>query len=215
MVRRSPVFAALRAASLLASLSVVASLSGVAQAQQGAAPQGMAAQEPAAPAPVTPKTTIETSQFRRLALMARYFQYEDEVTDELMLSFLRHYSGKQVLDMEDPASVRQEIKAVLDKSSERPPVVLPRRGYAAAALLLIILSSGWGVMHRKITRDEQAELKTLVHELDALDPTMTSAAIWHSVKDPLQIRRYEDMTWWDYWRSRGALQQKLAQLRRG
>src|SRR3989304_6846467 len=53
---------------------------------------------------------------RAAALIARYFHYEDEVTDQLMLSFLRHYSGRHDVDMEDPASVRMEIKAVLDKS---------------------------------------------------------------------------------------------------
>lgn len=160
------------------------------------------------------KRFLSARQRRRAAaLMARYFQHEDEVTDALMLSFLRHYSGKQALDMEDPACVRQEIKAVLDKSSEKPPVVLPRWSYAFAALAAVMIVVGWGGTHRKITRAEQAELKSLVHEVDALDPTMTSAAIWNSVKAPLQVRRYEDMTWWDYWQSRRALEDRRDRLR--
>lgn len=145
---------------------------------------------------------------RAAALMARYFQYEDEVTDTLMLSFLRHYSGKTAVDMEDPSSVRLEIKAVLDTAH---PAVPDRRRWLAALLLLgALAAAGFAATQRQITREEQAELKALVRVADAADPEKTSAAIWREIKAPAGVRRYEDLTWWDYRRARKILAAKNA-----
>lgn len=157
------------------------------------------------------RTLTKLQRRRVVALMARYFHYEDDVTDELMLSFLRHYSGRGTVDMEDPASVRLEIKAVLDRAEERKPLWL-KEGWAVASVLTALLLLGWGFMHQKISREQQAELKALVHTVDVLDTEKTSAAIWKTVKAPMKVRRYEDMTWWDYRRSRALLEENLKRL---
>lgn len=147
---------------------------------------------------------------RAAALMARYFLHEEDVTDELMMSFLRHYSGKGAVDMEDPTSVRMEIKAVLDKSVARAP---HRYGRWIAGGVICAAIVAWGVTHRPITREQQAELKELVHQVDVLDEQKTSAAIWNSVKNPLGVRRYDDMTWLDYHRSRAVLEKRLREFK--
>ena len=59
------------------------------------------------------------------ALIARYFFYEDCTTDALIMSFLRHYAGFRAIDMEDPASVRQALKTVLDQSVIAEPLPSP------------------------------------------------------------------------------------------
>jgi hypothetical protein len=164
------------------------------------------------------KKVLPARQHQRVAaLMARYFQYEDEVTDELMLSFLRHYSSHNAVDMEDPASVRMEIKAMLDKSQEQGPAGQERRRLAtmaAAFTLLLSVLYGWDFIHRPMTRDQQEELKALVHRIDNLEPDKTSAAIWKTVKAPLQVKRYQDMTWWEYRQSRKILEKQLAALQK-
>ena len=157
----------------------------------------------------------EKQHQRVTALMARYFHHDEQVTDQLMLSFLRHYSGRSVVDLEDPTSVRMEIKAVLDKSRERQSGG-GKRLAVQMSVFVIALSGlyGWNFTHQKISRAQQAELKSLVRQIDKLDPQMTSAAIWNTVKAPLQIRRYEDMTWWDYRQGREMLVERLTLLQK-
>src|SRR3972149_11504916 len=110
---------------------------------------------------------------RAAALIARYFHHEDEVTDQLMLSFLRHYSGAHDGDMEDPTSVRMEIKAVLDKSQMYDPAAHGKKRILAAFFFgVIIMAVGlgaWEIVHKKITKEQQAELKALVRQVDELD----------------------------------------------
>jgi hypothetical protein len=154
---------------------------------------------------------------RVAALMARYFQYEDEVSDQLMLSFLRHYSGHGAVDMEDPTSMRMEIKAALDKSRERASFLDGAgRGAAVLAAFGVLLAGlyGWELTHRPITRGEQAELKALVRQIGELAADRTTAAIWKTVKEPLQVKSYQEMTWWDYRRSRAMLAEELAALKK-
>ena len=158
----------------------------------------------------------EKQRQRAAALMARYFHHEDEVTDQLMLSFLRHYSNQNEVDMEDPASVRLEIKAVLDKSHEQVPLVQGRKRMIAAFVIAMIVMaaslSAWNFTHTKITKQQQAELKALVHQIEVLDPQLTTAAVWNSVKAPLQVKSYQEMTWWDYRRGRKMLEERIEEL---
>ncbi|MCE9507783.1 MAG: hypothetical protein K8R48_05625 [Alphaproteobacteria bacterium] len=155
---------------------------------------------------------------RAAALMARYFHHEDEVTDQLMLSFLNHYSGQQEVDMEDPTSVRMEIKAVLDKSQlydhaggggKRRLATL-----AIAVMVMVLPLMAWGVSHQKINKEQQAELKAMVQRIVELDPYATHAALWAEVKQPLGIRSYQDITQWDYWQSRKRLEKRFNDLSR-
>lgn len=151
------------------------------------------------------KALSRAKKRRAAALMARYFQHEDDLNDALMLSFLRHYSGRGDVDMEDPTSVRMEIKAVLDGAREGAG----GRGAAffivVGALLMALAFSGWELGHRKITPAQQAELKELVHDIAELDPATTSAGIWADVKEPLKVRSYQDITLWDFAASRDML----------
>ncbi len=90
---------------------------------------------------------------RVAALVARYFYHEDEVTDQLILSFLRHYSNGNVLDMEDPASVRMEIKSVLDQSRVRQSVPILRVAVGLSFVALVAAGAyGWNAAHEPITR---------------------------------------------------------------
>lgn len=155
---------------------------------------------------------------RAAALMARYFHYEDEVTDQLMLSFLNHYSGQHEVDMENPTSVRMEIKAVLDKSHmyDRETYGGKRRlaAFVIAVAVAAVSLGVWEFSHQKITREQQVELKEMVHRIAALDQNATHAAIWAEVKQPLQVRSYQDITWWDYRQSRKRLQKRFNDLSR-
>ncbi len=155
----------------------------------------------------------EKQRQRATALMARYFHHEDGVTDQLMLSFLRHYSNNNEIDMEDPASVRMEIKAVLDKSQMQVSALYSWKrvltGFLVGVLMMAVNLGGWEATHRKITREQQAELKDLVHQIDVLDRNKTAAAIWNEVKTPLQIKSYQEMSWWDYRQGREMLKKRL------
>jgi hypothetical protein len=155
---------------------------------------------------------------RVAALMARYFHHEDGMTDQLMLSFLNHYSGEHEVDMEDPTSVRMEIKAVLDKSRLYDHATVSRRRILATAVIAGMMTAlalgAWGFSHQKITREQQAELKEMVHRIAELDRDTTHAAIWAEVKEPLQVRSYQDISWWDYYQSKTRLEKRFNDLSR-
>lgn len=151
---------------------------------------------------------------RRVAgLMARYFHYEEDVTDQLMLSFLRHYSGQREIDMEDPASVRLEIKAILDRAVTRPPFIPP----AVTALLLGMILSiaafySWDLSQMTVTPAQQQGLRERVEKIAAADGTLTHGAIWAQVKRPLNINRYDEMSYWDYSSAEKRLDEWLAEI---
>ncbi|MBU6475854.1 MAG: hypothetical protein KGQ70_07790 [Alphaproteobacteria bacterium] len=155
------------------------------------------------------KRALPPAERKRAAgLMARYFYHEEEVTDELMLSFLRHYSCGKVLDMEDPASVRMEIKSVLDQSEAQKGRARGSVMMAALAALFFFLY-GWTFAHRPVTPAEQADLKALVRDTVSRDSSLTIAAVWDTVKKPLHLRRYADMDQWQYWWSKSMLEDEL------
>jgi hypothetical protein len=162
------------------------------------------------------RSLTEQQRQRAAALMARYFHHEDEVTDVLMLSFLRHYSGAGDIDMEDPASVRLEIKAVLDKSRVTAPEVQGRKRlkavFVGGAIIVAVLCGAWDIGHRTITKDQQAELKSLVRQIVERDKTATAAGIWADMKEPLNVRSYQDIPWWRYWQGRGLLEGRLGKV---
>lgn len=163
------------------------------------------------------KRTLTANQKQRAAaLMARYFLHEEDVTDQLILSFLNHYAGKNTLDADDPTSVRMEIKAVLDQSRAYEPESSVQKllTFVMAALILVAAGTGgWEIVHKKISKEQQAELKSLVRQIAALDQAASPAAVWSDIKTPLQVRSYQDISWWHYRRSHAALQKRLEDLR--
>jgi hypothetical protein len=164
------------------------------------------------------RTLTQKQKQRVTALMARYFHHEDEVSDALMMSFLNHYSGHAEVDIEDPTSVRMEIKSLLDKSQFHNPAPSGRSRMLAAfvggALIVAVSAGAWEVTHRAITKTQQAELKALVHQIAELDHDATSAGIWSEVKQPLQVKSYQDITWWGYLQGREILEKRLKELQR-
>lgn len=138
---------------------------------------------------------------RTAALLARYFQHEDDVSDELLLSFLHHYSGRKEVDMEDPTSVRMEIKSLLDRTAPLEQNIPRRRPFLSTliALLMTGLSlSVWQLSQKTITPVQQAALKGKVVQISVLDKNIKPATVWASIKKPLQARRYQDISWWRY-----------------
>ena len=190
MAFRPPVPFAVRAASLIALASLVGTLSAttMAQAQQPAGPQGMVAQEQAAPVPVTPKTSIETSQFRRLALMARYFDYESGrlALDRSRRRSVKAYAASLVQDFRADftrltagagifSSLPTSLPADLD--APIPPFVDDRR-----AKMLNQLASAEGSAFDRLFMDIQAGVQDETMNLYATyiqsgdDPTLVAYA---------------------------------------
>jgi hypothetical protein len=135
---------------------------------------------------------------RTAALIARYFYHEDELNDQLLLSFLRHYSGQGAMDIEDPSAVRMEIGNLLGQSSfaDNPSSRLPLYALSvtAAVMAVMIVShiAGW-----TITPAQQNELKVMVERV-SLAERRPAAAVWTEIKKPLGVRRYQDISYWDY-----------------
>lgn len=149
-------------------------------------------------------------QSRAAALIARYFLHEEGVNDALILSFLRHYSGKKEIDLEDPASVRMELKSVLDQAAPAARAAPSRwRAFAAGAGIALALLAAWALSTATITRGQQAELKSLVGEISA-SAGVPPAALWAEIKRPLGVSRYEDILWIHYPRARAVLEKKRA-----
>ncbi len=144
---------------------------------------------------------------RVAALMARYFHVEDAVTDDLMLSFLRHYSGLREIDIEDPQSVRLEIKALLDQSQVQVPgagisgyVFITRAlmAFAGGVLITVLLVLSWQLENKKITDAQKATLQDKVREIVRLHPDIHPATVWADVKRPMKVARVEDISYWDF-----------------
>jgi hypothetical protein len=157
----------------------------------------------------------DEARMKAAALLARYFLHEDQVTDQLMLSFLRHYSRRAAAlsaDIEDPVSVRMQLKALLDGAGRRRRT---RAGTAATALVVVLALSfsAWTTGQRPITPTQQAELKFLVRRIAEADPAVTAAAAWKRVKDPLHVRSYQEIRAWDYAASRERLEALLQEAR--
>lgn len=151
---------------------------------------------------------------RASALIARYFLYEDQVTDDLILSFLRHYAGKRMVDLDDPASVRRELKGLLDRS------VIKRRNddseirhsiaaFAAGILICLLLVGGWKASQMTLTPLQQAELRMLVDRIADSSGTRAHAAIWATVKRQQGVRRYQDISYWAFGDSKRQLEKLL------
>ncbi|MDD9900625.1 MAG: hypothetical protein OXT65_06565 [Alphaproteobacteria bacterium] len=148
---------------------------------------------------------------RAAVLIARYFMYEDDTTDELILSFLRHYSGRRVSDMDNPTTVRLEIKSILDQSDAIAPWRKTRKWMVAGAMVVFLLLSMSGWMVRPMTHAEQEELKGLVRQV--VDRShVAPVTVWAEVKRPLNVHRYQDMTWLQYRKSRAFLKERLESL---
>lgn len=158
---------------------------------------------------------------RASALMARYFLYEDNVTDELLMSFLRHYAGFRVIDMDDPASVRAELKTVLDQSVAREPPAAHRfsaRHYIFAAavfgfLLMAVLL--WQRPSPPINAMQERALKERVEKITALDPSLRAVTVWARLRAPFGIARYKQLTAAQYPQAQAMLDKWIADLEGG
>lgn len=151
---------------------------------------------------------------RAAALLARYFEHEEGVSDTLILSFLRHYGGFGEVDLEDPRSVRMEIKAVLDKAAvdEVRTNASGWRPIAVVCLTLCVIAllaaSAWLVAERRITQEQQAALRASV-DVVALREGKPHAAVWAQVKRRLGVTRYQEIRWLDYGRAQDILSESL------
>lgn len=137
---------------------------------------------------------------RAAALMARYFLYEDNVTDDLLMSFLRHYAGYRVIDMDDPASVRAELKSVLDTSVAREPslprIFLARHYFMAAAVFgfLFVGALLWQRPSPPIDAAQERALKERVEKITQLDPSLRAVTVWARLRAPFGVARYKQLT---------------------
>lgn len=136
------------------------------------------------------------------ALIARYFAHEDDVSDHLILSFLRHYAGMGAVDLEDPQAVRLELKAVLDRSTAALPPAHSGRarlllaavtGMAAMASVLAVLY----LSQQTLSVEEQQELRAVV-AMQADVRGVPPASVWAEVKRALGVTRYQDIRRWDF-----------------
>lgn len=133
---------------------------------------------------------------RASALIARYFENEDTVGDELILSFLRHYGGFGVVDLDDPQSVRQSLKHVLDRRQ------LKKDSYLLLVLLAMTMTCLTAIvmvfyLSLPITPAQQKELR-LVVATQAAAKQVSAVTIWAEIKNNLGVRRYVDIKRWDY-----------------
>ncbi len=154
------------------------------------------------------------------ALIARYFLYEDCVTDALILSFLRHYAGFHAIDMEDPASVRQALKTVLDQSVIAEPLPSPfflsptyvRAAAVFLCLLMAVLYFRPAPAAEMISPMQQSALKQQVKKITALEADVSPAAVWAAVKQPFAVRSYKQLTTTDYAAAKAFLDEWITQL---
>lgn len=139
---------------------------------------------------------------RAAGLIARYFEHEDGVTDKLILSFLHHYSGMGVVDLEDPQAVRMELKTVLDRSAAVPQSVQTSRfrlmiaactGMIAMASVLVVFY----LSQQTITVQQQQILREAV-AVRAEAQGVATATIWAEVKRDIGVTRYQDIKRWDF-----------------
>lgn len=75
---------------------------------------------------------------RAAALLARYFEHEDDCTDHLVLSFLRHYSGLGHVDFDDIHDVRAKLADVLRHARIQPAVVGKPDAFLLAAVPMMV-----------------------------------------------------------------------------
>lgn len=156
------------------------------------------------------------------ALIARYFLYEDCVTDALIMSFLRHYAGFRAIDMEDPASVRHALKTVLDQSviaEPLPPPFFSSRGYvwAAAVFLCLFMAALYfrpALNPSAINPQQQTALKLRVEKITKLQGDVSHAAVWAAVKQPFAVRSYKHLTAEDYAAAKAFLDDWIVKLER-
>lgn len=80
---------------------------------------------------------------------------------------------------------------------------------AACLTAPLLLFGAWELIHKRITRTEEEMLRSLVSSIALLEKDATRAGIWAEVKEPLQARSYQDMTWWQYRRASSLLQERL------
>lgn len=142
---------------------------------------------------------------RAAALIARYFEHEDDASDQLILSFLRHYAGMGAVDLEDPQAVRLELKSVLDRS-----IALPPSAQASRARLLIAMVTGmlatatvlvvFYLSQQTLTLQEQQQLRAAV-AARAVEQHIAPATIWADIKRDLGVVRYQDIRSWDFERA--------------
>ena len=179
------------------------------------------------------KLFLEPRKKKRVAaLLARYFYNEDILSDQLIISFLRHYSGWHEVDMEDVGAVRMEIKRVLDKAQALPGTGHLKEAkeeeerwsalFYVAALVLGASMVVAGLTHSfagdmPVSRNEQQYLRSLVDQVVDLEKqahgvNIPHQRIWSELKKPLTVRSYQDMSRADFEASRALLETKIREL---
>jgi hypothetical protein len=136
------------------------------------------------------------------------------------MSFLRHYAGFRAIDMEDPASVRQALKTVLDQSVIAEPLPSPfflsRTYVRAAAVFLCLLMAVFyfrpAPVAEMISPMQQSVLKQQVKKITALEAGVPPAAVWAAVKQPFAVRSYKQLTTTDYAAAKAFLDEWIRRL---
>lgn len=143
---------------------------------------------------------------RAAALIARYFEHEDDADDALILSFLRHYGGMGLVDLDDPQAVRLELKTVLDRSISTPARhsrlrlwVSVATGMVTMAVVLVTLY----LSQQTLSPAQQAELRMVVAETAAAR-SVAPATVWAGIKRDIGVTRYQDIRRWDFTRAMAA-----------
>lgn len=135
---------------------------------------------------------------RAAALIARYFAHEEDANDQLILSFLRHYSGFSAVDLDDPQAVRLELKAALDRAVVKP-AARDWRPWLSAITGVIATIAILGTVYlsqQTLTVLEQENLRKAVAQ-KASETAVPAAAVWSEVKRATGVRRYADIRRWD------------------
>lgn len=163
---------------------------------------------------------------RAIALIARYFHNEENLSDQLVLSFLRHFSGFGDIDMDDAGAVRREVARLLKGAIQRPGAVAEVNGRGSGAACLAVLVTGvfmiaCGVMGyeagQPVTLAESVELRQLVDHVVDLEKArglqdVSHQRVWADLKRPLAVSRYQDMSRSEYRASRKLLEQRLRRM---
>lgn len=165
---------------------------------------------------------------RTAALIARYFHNEEVLSDQLILSFLRHFSGFGEVDLDDAGAVRREIGRLLKTALPRPGTrglaekdSVGNVGIYVSALILGGLMIAWGAVGyaagQPVTLAEVTELRLLVARVVDVEKahgmtTVSHQKVWSELKKPLAVSRYQDMSRADYRASRRLLETRLERL---
>jgi hypothetical protein len=101
--------------------------------------------------------------------------------------------------MDDAGAVKNEIKSLLDSAAPRSEVrTIWPMFFAALGFLVALLVSGYHLSQKKITDQQARMLKEKVAEVVKQNPDLSAASIWARVKKDMDVKKYEDISYWRY-----------------